>query len=272
MWSDQVHPSSSGLAYHRSGEGPAVLLLHGIPGSSSSWRQVASLLPGQLDVVVPDLLGFGSSARPARLGALHAAAQAEALQDLVDELGLGPATVVGHDFGGPVALELRARRPAAVTAVGLLASNVFPDTPVPFPLTSVTWPVLGPAMARVIFSRTALRAMLRRGVGDGAVAIDEPGHLGDERQRAAIATIFAGSLRGLADLYSPVQAELSVSRGPVLVGWGDRDPFFPPTQGERTAREANTSLHLYTGAGHFLPQEQPAPVARDIAALAAATR
>ena len=56
----------------------------------------------------------------------------------------------------------------------------------------------------------------------------------------------------------------------MLVGWGDRDPFFPVEQGERTAAAANARLRVFEGAGHFLPHERPTEVADEIAALATA--
>lgn len=72
MWGEEVHDSSSGVAYRRAGSGPSVLLLHGIPGSAASWQPVATRLPGTFDVIVPDLLGFGDSSRPRSLeGAGH---------------------------------------------------------------------------------------------------------------------------------------------------------------------------------------------------------
>ncbi len=59
---------------------------------------------------------------------------------------------------------------------------------------------------------------------------------------------------------------------PVLVGWGDRDPFFSVEQAERTAAAAKAPLRLFHGAGHFLPHERPTEVAREIADLATALR
>lgn len=85
-------------------------------------------------MVVPDLIGFGPSQRPSVIGDLHAASQAEALAELIDEIGLGSFTVVGHDFGGPVAIALSGLRRTHVEALGLLVANVFPDAPIPFPL------------------------------------------------------------------------------------------------------------------------------------------
>ncbi len=271
MWVKRALQSRSGLAYQRGGNGQPVVLLHGIPGSAQSWQAVADELVGQCEVIVPDLLGFGASERPAGIEGLHAVAQAAALDDLLGELGLGPVTLVGHDFGGPVALTLTARRPEAVAALGLLATNTFTDTPIPFPLSMATWPVVGPLVARALFSTPSLRLMLRQGVGPGASAPDAATHLGERGQRRAIATIFEGSLVHLAELYRPIEDALGRLAVPTLVGWGDRDPFFAVAQGERTAHAAGASLRVYAGAGHFLPHERPAEVAADIAALAATT-
>ena len=273
MWNSGLQRSAAGLGYRRAGTGQPIVLLHGIPGAAASWRGVAANLaaPGrEFDIIVPDLLGFGASERPRGLADLHAAAQADGVDRLLTELGVGPAVVVGHDFGGPVALLLAGRRPAAVAALGLLATNTFTDTPIPFPLSAVNWPLLGPAARRVLFGRASLRMMLRQGTGVGAPP-DAETYLGDRLQRQAIATIFAGSLVDLEAIYGPVEAQLGALTVPVFVGWGDRDPFFPVSQGERTAEAARATLRVYAGAGHFLPHEQPQEVAADVAALALAT-
>ena len=267
MWTRQASASSSGLAYRRQGVGHTVVLLHGIPGCADSWRAVTDALPTTLDVVVPDLLGFGASDRPRHIDDLHARAQATALARLLDELEIRTATVIGHDFGGPVALELARQRSDLVAALGLLATNAFTDTPIPFPLSTVTLPIVGPIAGRLVFSTPSLRMMLRRGVGIDAPPPNRASYLGDRAQRQAIATIFAGSLTNLAALYGPVERQLTRPDIPVYVGWGDRDPFFDIPHGQRTAQAARTELRIYTGAGHFLPHERPAEVAADILTL-----
>jgi pimeloyl-ACP methyl ester carboxylesterase len=260
------------MAYRRSGSGPTVVLLHGIPGQARAWDAVHAGLEGSFDVVVPDLIGFGDSDRPSRptIDNVGAAAQAANVAALLDELAVRRATVVGHDFGTPVSVLLAATRPDLVGGLSLLAGNTFPDTPIPFPLSLTTAPVVGGLFSRLLFSGPSLTLMLRQGTGSGSAPPDAGVYLGDRSQRRAIAIIFSGALTRLEELYTPVAAALEDLDVPVLVGWGDRDPFFPLEQGERTAAAANARLHVFCSAGHFLPHERPSEVAREIAAFATA--
>lgn len=264
----------NGMAYRRGGNGATVVLLHGIPGQGRAWQRVEEALGGSFDVVTPDLLGFGESDCPSTrtIATVGPAAQMAAVAALLDELGIRGATIVGHDFGAPVGVLLATARPDLVTALSLLAGNTFPDTPVPFPLSLATAPVIGGLFSRLLFTRGSLALMLRRGTGPGATPPDADVYLGDRGQRQTIAAIFSGALNRLAELYSPVAAALGRIEVPTLVGWGDRDPFFPLDQAERTAAAANARLHVFTGAGHFLPHERPAEVAHEIAAFARVNR
>ena len=191
---------------------------------------------------------------------------------LLEELSIDRMALVGHDFGGPVAAHLLAMAPERVVALALFATNAFPDTPIPFPLSLLNVPVLGFMAERVLFSRPSLAMMVRRGVGRPKPNLDLRTYLGDSHQQAAIATIFSSSLRRLRELYAPVEAALASARVPALVGWGDRDPFFPVATGRRTAALIpGARFRLYEGAGHFLPEERPHEVAGDLAELLAST-
>lgn len=262
--------SQSGMAYRRSGSGATIVLLHGIPGQGQLWERVRAELSDRFDVVVPDLIGFGGSERPARptMESVGPAAQAEKVEFLLDELGVRHAAIAGHDFGAPVGVLLAAKRPDLAGSLALLAGNTFPDTPIPFPLSLVRAPVIGRFFSRLLFSAPSLTLMLRQGVGDGSSPPDAGLYLGDSGQRRTISTIFSAALTRLREVYSPVAEALGELEMPVLVGWGDRDPFFPLSQGERTAAAAKAHLHVFHGAGHFLPHERPTEVAREIAALA----
>ena len=100
------------------GKGHPLVLLHGFPGNSADWTAVADRLVHGHRVIVPDLLGFGASDRPAAFTDLWADAQAEALVAALDARAVGHFALVGHDYGGPVALRLPRRATSADHASG----------------------------------------------------------------------------------------------------------------------------------------------------------
>lgn len=251
-----------------SGRGPNVVLIHGIPGSARVWTSVLERLRPTHRVIALDLVGFGESSRSDRIEDLWADRQAEAAQVLLDDLGVQGATIVGHDFGGPVAAYLVDSDPKRVAGLVLASTNAFADTPVPFPLSAIKWPVLGRAWERILFSRPSLRLMIRRGVGRKGPNLDPSVYLGDQDQTRAVGTIFCSALRELRERYAPIAELLARVRVPTKVLWGDRDPFFPIAQAKRTgALIPGAEVSILPGAGHFLPDERPAAVAEAVAAV-----
>lgn len=249
------------VSYLHAGSGTATLFLHGVPGSAEAWRPVLDGLSPDAgrSVIVPDLLGFGGSRnRSTGIEGLGIDAQADAVIALLAHLDVTSATFVTHDFGGPVALRVFDRRPDLVDALVLSATNAFPDTPIPFPLSSIFWPVVGPLAAAAIFSPASLAAMLRTGAGDGAPKLDRQCYVGGRTQAAAIRTIFEHSLRNLREVYGPLEAVLGRLDVPTAVLWGDHDPFFALEHGRRTADAVGHATFVtLAGAGHFLPAERP---------------
>jgi pimeloyl-ACP methyl ester carboxylesterase len=112
-----VDVGATSIHYVTSGSGPAVILLHGWPQTWHAWRRVAAFLPDH-SVVMPDLRGFGQSAKPA--SGYDAATMAADLHALVSALGRGPVTVVGHDWGAVFGYVLAASHPADVCALGIV--------------------------------------------------------------------------------------------------------------------------------------------------------
>ena len=254
------------------GAGTTVILVHGIPGSGATWRTVADLLASHHRVLVPDLVGFGATGRNPPIAELRADAQAKALAAALDRRDLHGATIVGHDFGGPVALRLLDHRPHLVGGLGLLSTNTFADTAIPFPLSSVVWPGVGPVASRMLFSRPSLRLLTRRMVGTPRLRLDPRTYIGDSAQARAIRLIFTDSLVNLAERYRPLEAILSTVTVPAAVIWGDRDPFFPLAHGRRTAAALGVELRVLAGAGHALPEERPDEVAELITELVGRSR
>ncbi len=106
------------LHYVTAGDGPPVMLLHGWPQTWYEWRHVMTMLAGEHQVVVPDLRGFGYSAKPAT--GYDAATMAADLAALGDHLGLREVTVIGHDWGAVFGYVYAAKTPGQVRALGIV--------------------------------------------------------------------------------------------------------------------------------------------------------
>ncbi len=111
------------VGFRRAGEGnkERVLLIHGLAGSSKTWDDVIPTLAERYDVIAPDLLGHGESAKPT--GDYSLGAFASGLRDLLAMLGVPSVTIVGHSFGGGVAMQLAYQHPELVDRLVLVASG-----------------------------------------------------------------------------------------------------------------------------------------------------
>src|SRR6201998_203153 len=109
------------VAYRDDGDGEGLLLIHGMAGSSDSWRSVLPQLSKKFRVIAPDLLGHGESAKPRSDYSLGAFAVF--LRDFLDELGVSQATVVGHSLGGGVRLQFVYQHPDYVKRLVLISSG-----------------------------------------------------------------------------------------------------------------------------------------------------
>jgi pimeloyl-ACP methyl ester carboxylesterase len=261
---------TSHIAYDQYGDGrTSLLLLHGIPGWRGNWAGVAALLGPGYRVVVPDLMGFGESG-PAP-GENHAAGQSRALAHLLDALGLESVHLAGFDFGGPIAVTLLRDHPSRVRSLALLATNVFPDTPVPLPLRIARVPIAGEVAFRIMMGRTGQR-MLWIPATRNRRAFPWSRYrrvLQFPRGVASTREIFLQSLRHLDRLYCPIAEHLPRITVPATVMWGTADPFFPVSVGRRTAAAIPGARYVeIPNCGHFVPEEQPDLVARELARLA----
>ena len=107
------------------GDGPTVVLLHGLGASSAFWRPVAAELAGRARTIAPDLLGFGASIR---LGThFHLDDQAAAVVRLVERHGGGPVVLVAHSYGSAVAAAVATDRPDLVRRLVLVNPAAFTD-------------------------------------------------------------------------------------------------------------------------------------------------
>jgi pimeloyl-ACP methyl ester carboxylesterase len=178
------------------GEGPLVVLCHGWPELSYSWRhQIAALAAAGFHVAAPDMRGFGQTSVPTDVNAYSIFDLVGDMVALVAALGEKQAVIVGHDWGAPVAWHAAMFRPDVFTAVAGLS------VPPPFrgrgrPLDSLResgisnfyWQYFQtPGVAEAEFERDVgltMRTLLGRGFSDPAVSLfveDGKGFLGDAR-------------------------------------------------------------------------------------------
>jgi pimeloyl-ACP methyl ester carboxylesterase len=98
--------------------GPAVLLLHGQPGSPADWQLVADSITPGVQILIPDRPGYGSNPQPAG----DFAANGQAMIELLDSKGIDQVVVAGYSWAGGVAIDMAARYPERVAGLALVAS------------------------------------------------------------------------------------------------------------------------------------------------------
>lgn len=148
------------------GEGPLILLLHGFPTSSWDWHKLWPRLTLNFRCLAPDFLGFGFSDKPRR-HRYSIKEQADLVEALVRELGLGPHHVLAHDYGDTVAQELLARdnqRPRGrrqICSVCFLNGGLFPETHRARPIQKMLHSPVGPLVNALAGRRSFARSFAR---------------------------------------------------------------------------------------------------------------
>jgi pimeloyl-ACP methyl ester carboxylesterase len=252
-------------AYRLAGEGRPLLLIHGIGDSSRTWEQVIPLLAREHLVIAPDLLGHGASDKPR--ADYSVAAYANGMRDLLAVLGIDRVTVVGHSFGGGVAMQFAYQYPEKTERLVLVSSGGAGHAVSPV-LRAVATPGAYAALSalRLPFARLALDVMvdvLRRtnhGLGLDAVDLQRVVEaLPDHTARSA----FVRTLRSVVDWRGQVvtmldRCYLAVGM-PTMLMWGGRDSVLPVAQAHRAhAALPGSRLEIFPDEGHFPFRTDPA--------------
>jgi 2-hydroxymuconate-semialdehyde hydrolase len=252
------------VAYLRQGQGPPLVLLHGIPSSSYLWRDVIGPLSATFDVLAPDLLGYGDSDK--RLDAdLSIAAQARYVVAFMESLGVHQAAVVGHDIGGGVAQLMAVDEPQRVARLILVDSAVDNNWPVA-DIARLKEPVWDQIMVNI-----DLRKGLRKGLEAGMVTEGRvTAELVDEwtrpfqdlgGRRAYLRAARALSNRDLLSRSKHIE-EIET---PTLILWGANDAFLEPRWAETLQHKLrDTTVEIIDPGGHFLPLDRPDAVVEAI--------
>ena len=248
------------------GRGAPVLFVHGQPGLGSDWDQVAGRL-GDHRLLVVDRPGYGGSGDET----LSLADNAEVLAQLLVERGAVPATVVGHSFGGGIAILLAAHHPELVSGLVLAASVGRVDNATVVD-RALAYPVVGEAMSALgLFTLGRVLPPLRaltRGRSQPALrwlraALPDDSYDVVSSQRGRrIWRSFVAEQRALMHELGDVEGALVQIQAPTVVLSGEWDVVVPPSMSARMADTiARAELVRVAGAGHFLPRDAPGSIA-----------
>jgi epoxide hydrolase 4 len=262
-------------------EDDLIVLLHGWPEDGTSWRRLAPLLvDAGYRVVCPDLKGFGRSEAPR--GGYDPPTLADEISQLIRNLHARKAVLVGHDWGGAVALATAFRHPGRVRSL-VVASAPFRQLDL---LRSWHIPLMNLPILPELAFRFAARPLVEAGINRTAV-VREP--FTDE-VLDAYADVVSAHPRGWLSYYRTlsrravrdwaVRRVRSRSgwlreadaphhlRVPAAVVWGKLDPVTPYHLAPRVAHDLDAELVTLEGVGHFVHEEDPLGFARAIVDLA----
>jgi pimeloyl-ACP methyl ester carboxylesterase len=250
------------LYYREEGSGPPLLLIHGFGASTFTWRRVAPDLARTNRVILVDLKGFGQSDKPfdERYSVYD---QAELLAELIEEKDLRDLTLVGHSFGGGIALllalEANSRLQGRIARLVLLDSIAYPQNiPVFFRMLDV--PVVSQLGIRMVPPSVQTRVALRIAYFDDSKITPEE----IEAYAAPLKTaagkhaiihsarqIVPEDIETLSDRYKTIEL-------PTLIMWCDHDRIVPLEVGLKLRRTLpNSTLKLVEDCGHMPQEEQP---------------
>ena len=257
------------VCFRLAGNGPLIVLVHGITGSSDQWEPVMEALRDRYTVFAPDLLGHGESAKPR--GDYSLGAYASGIRDLLIGLAAEPATVVGHSLGGGIAMQLAYQFPERCGRLVLISSGGIAREVHPLlraaslPGSEIVLPLL--THSRLLDVGAAVgRALGKIGLQAGPdIAEGARGYasLNDSATRAAFLHTIRAVIDPMGQRVSALDRLYLAEAMPSLIVWGERDQIIPVEHGE-IAHEAmpGSRFEVIAGAGHFPQLTDPIRVAR----------
>ncbi len=266
------------VGYRMAGEGPALVFVHGLAGSSTTWLEVLPELADRYTVLAPDLLGHGESAKPR--GDYSLGAYASGLRDLMVALGIERATFVGHSLGGGVALQLAYQFPErcerlVLVGSGGLGKEVNPLLrAVSLPGSELVMPVLLSGQVHSVLSRVS-DWFGRRGLRLGATARElwrSYSGLSETHGRLAFIHTVRSVIDPSGQRVSARDRLYLAAEVPTLIVWGERDRIIP-VEHAHAAHDLipGSTLLVLPGVGHFVPTDAPDAFVEAIDAFMAAT-
>lgn len=256
------------LAHRDEGDGQPVVFFHGEPTWSFLWRKV---IPPVRDAgfrcIAPDLPGFGASDKPIEMDWYSYDRHTAAASSLFEELDLREATVVVHDWGGPIGLRIAVENPDRVSRIVIMDTGLFTG----HQKMTDAW-----IQFRNFVERTEdlpvgflVRGACKRDPGDEVIAAyDAPYPNADSKAGARAFPLMLPTTPEMpgAEAGQRVLDALRSDERPKLVLWADSDPVLPVSTGERFAEAIGTEVaHVIADASHFLQEDAGEVIGSQIA-------
>lgn len=270
----EVTLSQGTIRYRDVGAGPTLVFVHGVLVNGTLWRDVAPPLARRFRCVVPDL-PLGAHAHPLRTGADRTPlGVARLLAEFLATLDLRDVILVGNDTGGAICQLTIARHPERVAGLVLTNCDAY-EAFFPLLLRPFQWGArlfgagLGDLLARLLRHRPAQRALLalvsRRRFDLATLDAYYAPLIGDRAARNDLIAF----LSAITNRDTLAAAETFPRfRRPVLIAWGEDDPFFTARLARRLGRDfPDATLMFIPRSRAFVPEDQPGQLVELIAAF-----
>ena len=251
-------------AYVKVGSGPALLLLHGLGCDHTTWLPVIAALSRHFTVIAPDLLGHGASDKPR--ADYSVGGYANGMRDLLTVLGIDRVTVVGHSFGGGVAMQFGYQFPERTERMILVAPGGL-GAEVTASIRAITLPGFYQVMGVVTLpglrqlTTASLRMLASTGISkvrDLDEVADIVESFKDPRARSAIRRVVSSVVDWRGQVVTMVDRAYLSQGMPMCIIWGTEDTVIPVRHANTAAAFAPlATVEIIEDAGHFPHKDHP---------------
>lgn len=252
-----IEIDGSKIAYHRSGKGEAMLLLHGVTTYSFIWNEMTPDLSKGFDLVAIDLLGCGDSDKQKRVD-YSISAQADMIKKLMDGLSIEKAHLVCHDVGGGIGQIFAVRYPERLYDLVLINTVAYDFWPVQ-PIVSMRTPIIK-QLGMTLLVNGFFKLIVKRGVYHKERINNELMELFNRPLKTAEGKeAFLHFVKCLDNMQlMEIADDLKKLKIPMLIIRGDVDIYLKPEISEKLNREIKTSrLERIPTGGHFIQLDEP---------------
>ncbi len=251
-------------AFVKVGRGPVLLLLHGLGCDHRTWEPVIDELARHHTVIAPDLLGHGLSAKPR--ADYSVGGYANGMRDLLTVLGIDKVTVVGHSFGGGIAMQFAYQFPERTERLVLVASGGLGPEVSPA-IRAVTTPGFHQVMGVLTLPGVrhagllGMRALARiplKGAHDLTEVADIYDSFKDPHARAAIRHVVRAVVDWRGQIVTMADRAYLTQAMPMAVIWGRDDTTIPVRHAwNAEALASDVHIEIIPDAGHFPHKDHP---------------